>query len=63
MYFVKDTIKGKQAPGRPRIELYNKVLQMRQEGFIYDSISIMLNIHRQTIASICQLHKLGGRIR
>jgi len=50
-------------PGRPRYEAYDKILTMRLEGHTYDAISILLSVHRQTVATICQNNKLGGRIK
>ena len=49
-------------PGRPRIEEYEDILSMRREGYTYDAISILLNIPRTTIASICQINNLGGKV-
>lgn len=53
----------KPVVGRPKHNEYQKILMLRKEGFTYDAISIILNVSRQTIATICQLNQLGRRIR
>lgn len=50
--------------GRPPIHDHEKILNLRRSGHTYDAISYLCNdIHRSTIASICQKAGLGGRVK
>lgn len=40
--------------GRPKHPLHEEVLKLRAQNNTYDAISLLLNMHRQTVASICQ---------
>ena len=48
--------------GPPRNPKYDQIIAMRKEGYTYDAIAYLLTVHRQTVASICQTNKLGGKI-
>lgn len=59
--FFDFNVREKSGP-KPNLK-YNEIIELRLEGYSYDKISYLLNIPRQTIATICQKHFKIGRFK
>ena len=58
-----NTLYDRLKAGRPHCDEYNEIIKLRLDGFTYDAISYLIEVPRQTIATICQKNNLGGKIK
>lgn len=51
---IENNLYDRLAPGRPKSEYTDEILQLRKRGFSYGQIALKFAVPRSTVSTICQ---------